>query len=74
MATVEAKIIFVIKVDRIPDEIDGTMGPEGDYTEPISGGEQVVYEVFKRVQEVLPENVYAYVQAVSVLEPNKLVM
>lgn len=73
MATVEAKIIFVIKTDRIPEEIDGTMGPDGDFTEPISGAEQVVYETFKRVQEILPENVYAYVQVVSVLESNKLV-
>ena len=68
MAQISTDIRLVIKIDRIPDEIPGTIGPEGDFDEPISGAEQVSYEVFKKIQEVLPEHVYAYIQGISVLQ------
>lgn len=73
MAQISTNINVVIKVDRIPDEIPGTVGPDGDFDEPISGAEQVAYDVFKRIQEILPEHVYAYIEAITVLEPSKLI-
>lgn len=59
-----------IKVDALPPDIPGTLGGRADeYAEPISGTEQVAYDVFKRIQEILPENVYGVVENSTLLEP-----
>lgn len=41
---------------------------DGDVVPPISGAEQVVYEVFKKIQEVLPEKVHAFIHASTLLD------
>lgn len=69
MPLIQANIIFVIDTDFVPPEIPCTDGHDGDVTPPISGAEQVVYEVFKKVQEVLPDKVYAHIYASTLLEP-----
>lgn len=64
MANIHATITLHIKTDVIPPEIPGTIGPDGEQMEPISGAEQVAYNIFTRIQEVLPENVYGFVDGV----------
>lgn len=68
MPNVQATISLNIKVDTLPPEIPGTIGPEGDAMEPISGAEQVAYDIFKRVQEILPEHVYGFIESVTVTD------
>ena len=66
MPTVRATLVLAISVDHLPPEIPGYKSPhEGDET-PISGGEQVVYDVMKTLQEVLPDNCYMFVRATTV--------
>jgi hypothetical protein len=52
----------------LPPEIPGTVASPDDISEPISGSEQVTYDVFKRIQEILPDNVYGYIDGIAVLE------
>jgi len=37
-------------------------------TPPISGAEQVTYEMFKKIQEVIPDKIYAVIAGSTVLE------
>lgn len=67
MSNVHTTLSLVIKVDSLPPEIPGTISPDGD-TEPISGAEQVAYDIFKRIQEILPDNVYGFIENVSVTD------
>lgn len=70
MAHVLATLQLHIKVDVLPPDIPGESGGhEDDYVTPISGTEQVAYDVFKRIQEILPENVFAVVENSTLLEP-----
>lgn len=70
MPHILATVQLHIKVDALPPDIPGTLGgPDEDYATPISGTEQVAYDVFKRIQEILPENVYGIVENSALLEP-----
>lgn len=67
MPLIEAQINFYIETDFIPPEIPGLV-IYGDVIPPISGAEQVTYEVFKKIQEVLPNKVYAVIAATTIME------
>ena len=67
MPLIEATIKFYIETDFIPPEIPGE-DMNGDVTPPISGAEQVTYEMFKKIQEVIPDKVYAVIVYSNVLE------
>ena len=67
MPLIEATIKFYIETDFIPPEIAGE-DMNGDVTPPISGAEQITYEVFKKIQEVIPDKVYAVIVSSNVLE------
>ena len=70
MPHVLATVQLHIKVDALPPDIPGTPGgPDGDSVTPVSGTEQIAYDVFKRIQEILPENVYGIVENSVLLEP-----
>ena len=69
MPNIHATINLVIRCDVLPPEIPGTIASPDDISEPISGSEQVTYDVFKRIQEILPENVYGIVENSVLLEP-----
>lgn len=70
MPHVLATVQLHIKVDALPPDIPGTLGGhDEDCVTPISGTEQVAYDVFKRIQEILPENVYGIVENSVLLEP-----
>ncbi len=70
MPHVLATVQLHIKVDALPPEIPGELGGHpDDSVSPISGTEQVAYEMMKRIVEVLPENVYAIVENSTLLEP-----
>lgn len=68
MPNVHATISLIIKTDVLPPDIPGEQGPDGEWEIPISGAEQVSYDVFKRVQEILPEHVYGFIESVAVTE------
>jgi hypothetical protein len=68
MPNIHATISLVIRCDALPPEIPGTVASPDDISEPISGSEQVTYDVFKRIQEILPDNVYGYIDGIAVLE------
>ena len=69
MPHVLATVQLHIKVDALPPDIPGTLGGhDEDFAEPISGTEQVAYDVFKRIQEILPENVYGIVENSTLLD------
>ena len=68
MPLVQANIVFIIDTDYIPPEIPGMDTHDGDVVPPISGAEQVVYEVFKKIQEVLPEKVHAFIHTSTLLD------
>ena len=65
MPYVRATIVLSIAVDHLPPDIPGRMSPDGDEA-PISGAEQVIYDVMKKMQEVIPDNAYLFVHASSV--------
>ena len=65
MPTVRATLVLAVTVDHLPPDIPGYKSPEGDEP-PIDGGEQVVYDVMKTLQEVLPDNAYMFVLATTV--------
>jgi hypothetical protein len=65
MPTVRATLVLTINVDHLPPEIPGYKSPDGDET-PISGAEQVVYDVMKTLQEVVPDSAYLFVRATTV--------
>ena len=67
MPLIEATIMFYIETDFIPPEIPGE-DMNGDVTPPISGAEQVTYEMFKKIQEVIPDKIYAVIAGSTVLE------
>jgi hypothetical protein len=70
MPHVLATVQLHIKVDALPPDIPGELGGHpDDSVSPISGTEQVAYEMMKRIVEVLPENVYAIVENSTLLEP-----
>lgn len=69
MPNILATVQLHIKVDALPPDIPGVNGGHDDEFEPpISGTEQITYEVFKRIQEILPENVYGFVKDSVLLE------
>lgn len=67
MHLIEATIKFYIETEFLPPEIPGE-GTDDDCVPPVSGAEQVAYEVFKRIQDVLPEKVYAVIAASTIIE------
>jgi hypothetical protein len=70
MPHVLATVQLHIKVDALPPDIPGELGGHpDDSVSPISGTEQIAYEMMKRIVEVLPENVYAIVENSTLLEP-----
>lgn len=70
MPHVLATIQLHIKVDVLPPDIPGELGgPDDEPVTPISGTEQIAYDVFKRIQEILPGNVYGIVENSVLLEP-----
>jgi hypothetical protein len=70
MPHVLATVQLHIKVDVLPPDIPGELGGHPDeYVTPISGTDQIAYEVFKRIQEILPENAYGIVENSTLLEP-----
>jgi len=69
MPHVLATVQLHIKVDALPPDIPGELGGHpDDCATPISGTEQVAYDMLKRIVEVLPENVYAIVENSTLLE------
>lgn len=69
MPNIVATVQLHIKVEALPPEIPGVNGGHQDsFNPPVSGTEQVTYEVFKRIQEILPENVYALVESATLLD------
>jgi hypothetical protein len=70
MPHVLATVQLHIKVDALPPDIPGTNGGhEDDHVTPVSGVEQVAYDAFKRIAEILPENVYGLIESSVLLEP-----
>ena len=56
---VQANIIFSIPVDHLPPDIAGENAtPESDAVLPVSGAEQIAYDLMAKLQPILPDGVY----------------
>lgn len=65
MPTVRATLVLSIDVPHLPPDIPGYTSPDGDEV-PVTGAEQVIYDVMKTIQQVIPDNAFMFVHASSV--------
>lgn len=73
MPIVEVTIKFAVPVDYIPPDIYPGTDENGVHEPPVSGAEQIAYNLLEKLHQYLPDKAYGFVQAFTVLPSMELV-